>query len=573
MATLQCKTIKGKQYWYLVESRRVNGKPRPIVLAYLGKADDLKQRLASLSKPALIKSYSYGLVYTLCDIAIQVDIVGIINRYSKASRAYMSEQPVINGFTAGETILLAALGRACRPTSKQGWINWAQTTSLSYLLGPVINKLDSQHFWDHMDCIPGDTLEAIEAELIENIWKQYKISTDTLLFDTTNFFTYINTTNKRCPIAKRGNNKQKRTDLRQIGYALVVTQKDHIPLFQHTYEGNQPDCITFRNVIEKIKKRLLLLNMDIEKHTLIFDKGMPTKANFAILDSLQCSYVTTIKSQGYKDLFSTFEKDAQQIEIEGQNILATKNIMNICGKERAVVVYLSERLREGLIRGYRDLIEKAIKQLAKVGSKMSGSKRKINHDSKKAQIKNIIGEKLKDLIEYRLEEKDGKTTLEYNIRDDLFQKMQQKMGYKILVSDRKEWTAAEVIRAYNGQAAVEEEFKNAKNPFHLSFRPQYHWTDQKIRVHFFICFIAHLLCRLLYKQASEKLKYTGQLNTLLEKLTTIRIAAYAMNDKKKYSVEYMLENTDKEQKRLIEAFSIGPQDNVTGRLFTVSVYK
>ncbi len=37
MATIQSKTTKGYKYWYIVESRRVNGKPRPIVLAYLGK--------------------------------------------------------------------------------------------------------------------------------------------------------------------------------------------------------------------------------------------------------------------------------------------------------------------------------------------------------------------------------------------------------------------------------------------------------------------------------------------------------------------------------------------------------
>jgi hypothetical protein len=45
MATIQKKNVRGNKYWYIVESRRVNGKPRPIVLAYLGKADDLLKRL------------------------------------------------------------------------------------------------------------------------------------------------------------------------------------------------------------------------------------------------------------------------------------------------------------------------------------------------------------------------------------------------------------------------------------------------------------------------------------------------------------------------------------------------
>ena len=41
MATIQSKMSRGHKYWYIVESRRVNGKPRPIVLEYLGKAESL----------------------------------------------------------------------------------------------------------------------------------------------------------------------------------------------------------------------------------------------------------------------------------------------------------------------------------------------------------------------------------------------------------------------------------------------------------------------------------------------------------------------------------------------------
>jgi len=50
MATIQAKKSRGHKYWYIVESRRVNGKPRPIVLAYLGKADDLLKRLQGITQ-------------------------------------------------------------------------------------------------------------------------------------------------------------------------------------------------------------------------------------------------------------------------------------------------------------------------------------------------------------------------------------------------------------------------------------------------------------------------------------------------------------------------------------------
>ena len=45
MATIR-KTKVGKYaYWQIVESRRVNGKPRPFVLAHLGTADQLLYKL------------------------------------------------------------------------------------------------------------------------------------------------------------------------------------------------------------------------------------------------------------------------------------------------------------------------------------------------------------------------------------------------------------------------------------------------------------------------------------------------------------------------------------------------
>lgn len=580
MATLQCKTTQGRKYWYIVESRRINGKPRPVVLAYLGKTEDIMQRLTSpTSQPCHIKSYSHGLVYSLCDKAAGLHIVEIINRYVEACRSYMSKKPRINGLTGGETILLAVLGRVCRPTSKHGWADWANTTSLGYLLKPILSKIDSQHFWDHMDCLSEENIEKIEADLIESVWKNHGIKSDTLLFDTTNFFTYIDSTNNRCTIAQRGKNKQKRTDLRQIGYALVVTREDHLPLFQHTYVGNQPDCITFQKVIEKIKKRLSLLNLDFTRHTLIFDKGIPTKKNFDMIDDLKCSYVTSIKLAGHQDLIELFRENAKDISVNGEKILAFRSKKRICNKERTTLVYLSESLREGVMRGLRESIAKRLKLLDEMRHKFGCAKRKINQEKKKKQIDRIISKDFKHVIEYQLLENDQKFDLQYSVNEDKLKEIEQKSGFKILVSDREEWSSAEIIQAYNGQAAVEEEFKNTKNPFHLAFCPQYHWTDQKIRVHFLICFISHLLSRLLYKDAKEKMGFSGQLNTLLEKLNSIRVASYIARQtkgKKKgedYRVEYVLEDLNDEQKKLVAAFSICPQDVITGCLFLCGVYK
>ncbi len=70
IATIQSKTSRGHKYWYIVESRRINGKPRPIVLAYLGKANDLLKRLQGITDGVKLKSYSHGAVVALLLAAV-----------------------------------------------------------------------------------------------------------------------------------------------------------------------------------------------------------------------------------------------------------------------------------------------------------------------------------------------------------------------------------------------------------------------------------------------------------------------------------------------------------------------
>jgi transposase len=291
LATIQSRISRGHKYWYIVESRRVNGKPRPIVLAYLGKADDLLKRLQGLTEGLHLKSYSHGCVAAMLQIADQLNLCEVINQHALSSRENIATKPLRNHLTVGATILLAAIGRCCMPTSKRGWQDWAKTTSLEYLLKLSLAKIDSQHFWDLMDATPLDSIEKIEEHLLKKIFELYQLETDNLFYDTTNFFTYINTTNERCNIAKRGKNKQKRADLRQVGLALVVTRQDKIPLFHLTYEGNMSDANVFSVVIDKLKRRMQSLKLTNTEHTLVFDRGNNSKQNMSLVKEAQLHYV------------------------------------------------------------------------------------------------------------------------------------------------------------------------------------------------------------------------------------------------------------------------------------------
>src|SRR5439155_23792851 len=45
MASLTAKVVHGHKYFQIITSRRINGKPRQVVLAHLGTADTLFARL------------------------------------------------------------------------------------------------------------------------------------------------------------------------------------------------------------------------------------------------------------------------------------------------------------------------------------------------------------------------------------------------------------------------------------------------------------------------------------------------------------------------------------------------
>src|SRR5436309_2956576 len=86
MASLQAVRVKGNTYYRLVTCRRVNGKPIPVVLAYLGKADDIQKRLGG-ADAASVHSWSHGAVAALYQLARELQLSKRIDDHlAKAGR-------------------------------------------------------------------------------------------------------------------------------------------------------------------------------------------------------------------------------------------------------------------------------------------------------------------------------------------------------------------------------------------------------------------------------------------------------------------------------------------------------
>ena len=573
MATLQKRKSRGHNYWSIVESRRVNGKPRPVILEYLGTAESLLKRLAG-GMPKKVRSYSHGSVAVMLGIAEELKIVETINKHLQFS-------PFRDGFTVGGSLLLAAIGRICQPTSKRNWYEgWARNTSLSYLLRMSLSRLDSQHFWDQMDALPTNVIPLIEEDIVTTLLNNGDMSLDTLLCDTTNFFTHIDSANYRCTIAQRGKNKQKRMDLRQFGLLLLVSRQDHLPIFHKVYQGNLVDRTVFKEHFISILNRFKAICGSLEDITLVFDQGNNSKRILKDVTE-NTHFVGALSPYQHKALIEEANRLMENVQIRGRDVLCYEAQKEIWGLDLKVVVYVSEKLREGQLRGIQQDIGKLFTRLTKLKTQIAiptkRGKKRTKSDLKK-KIASMIGTlSTKDIVlwELRSLEKDAFDLLFWVDEDQLTYLKEEWLGRRILITNRHTWTTEQIVLAYWGQSNVENAFKNMKNPFHLAIRPQYHWTDQKIEVHAFICLLAFLMVMMAYKRAKERAGFTGSPHTLLEKLSAIRLATFIENPKTKtrgrYKANYQLEEMDPDILELADGMGVTGMKLKTNIPFSVYI--
>lgn len=408
-----------------------------------------------------------------------------------------------DGLTVAETLVLAAIYRAINPGSKRGFSEWVSETTLPFLAKFSPSALTSQHFWDQMDVVSEKNLSAIEQEIVKKLVKDLGVSLDTLFYDTTNFFTYVASSNRRNNLCQRGYNKQKRMDLRQFNLALLVSRDFFIPLFSYVYEGNIPDKKSFPNILKAMRCRLEMINHQLEDVTLVFDKGNYSAAIQADLEELRIHWVGSLSGVYYQDLLKIPVKDFHEVKLsDGERILAYRCVADVFGKAMTVVIILSEKLRTGQLQGFERALDKAFKDLEELKASLEKARRRCKKEKILARIERLLAcEHLAEVIKVKIKERQGRVNISYRFDDHRYRYLKTEVfGKKILFTDRTDWSEAEIIEAYYGLGRIEQTFRHLKNPYHFAVHPQYHWTDQKIKVHTFCCLLGLVLGGLLYRK-------------------------------------------------------------------------
>lgn len=521
------KKVAGKTYLSIAKTHRVNGVPKTTIVKYVGSAEKLFKILIGLDKEETEyhRRYQFAAPLALHQIAQEIGLIEVINRHTKKRE---------QGYSVGEYLLLITLNRALDPRSKRGLRRWYERTILPFFLGISPEKLTSQAFWDNMEYLGGEEIERIEEELSSKIIELYGLNTECLLYDITNFYTFIQE-HEGNELPKKGNSKAKRFDLNQINLALLVTKEDGIPLMHHTYEGNRHDAKKFPEIIGKLADRFAMFSKNVDKVTVVFDKGNNSKGNIELLDKTSYHFVGSLKPYDYKhfleiplEKFQLVLTDNGEGDKKKDDIYAYRTREDVLGAERTVVVTYEQKLYDRNLKTFVKGIEKRKKEFeeleSKIGMRRYRTKSAIEKKAEKIQAKSPDG-----LFDVVVGEEEGKVTLNYAVNKTAYDEKLKSFGKTILFMDNHEWSTEQIIRVYRGKSEIEKDFKRMKSPIMISLEQVYHWTAQKIRVHAFCCVLALMLLLLL----KRKLHMAGvklSLERMLDELSEVQLSVIKFYD-------------------------------------------
>ena len=165
------------------------------------------------------------------------------------------------------------------------------------------------------------------------------------------------------------------------------------------------------------------------------------------------------------------------------------------GKEHDVVVVFSPQLYEGQLRGLHQHAVRVSEELKEMGFHPRGTPEAVRR-----RIAKICGrQSIRTLVRYEVASGEpGRTRVRpWSDLEEYRRLATRYFGLRILVTNRRAWSTAQILEAYRGQSKAESAFRDLKDPGMLATRPQFRWTDQKLHLHAFMFVTGYLLVRLL----------------------------------------------------------------------------
>ncbi len=493
--TIVRKRKGGREYFYWVRSARVEGKPRIVEQVYLGTAEALKEA-RKRQEPILARRRAAGPLV----LWQEAERLGL--------RELIDGEVETRGLPAsvGTYLQLIVCNRAHVPCAKLRLREWYEQTALAGQLGLPASGLDHRRVWDAMDLVSEQAIERIEQALVRRLVALGELEDGELLvFDPTNLFTFIASGNERSELARRGHNKQGRHDLRQVGLALLTSRRYRLPLLHHVYAGDRPDAPTFRELAERLRRRFRVVLEAAESITLVYDRGSHSDRALTLFEPGEFHFVCGLQANRYRDRLEVAPGQLSPIpELSGYT--GRRSQVTIAGRRYTLLCVRSHNFFERQRGSFRQTLAKAQRELSELARPLQAGRGRRSRSELKTAVAALLEPRyLKRVLTVEVGGSEEAPTLAFRLDEEALARLEELVfGRSLLLTDRDDWSDADIVHAYHALNQNEEAIRTLKDPHYLAARPIYHWTDQKIRVHLFCCVLALLLTHLIWKRAHEQ---------------------------------------------------------------------
>lgn len=356
------------------------------------------------------------------------------------------------------------MARLANPSSKR-----ASVIELEKKFG-ISMKLDSVY----------KMMDKIDDEVIERIKEITFQDTKTLLNNDINVVFYDATTLYfesfvEDDLRQKGYSKDMKFNQGQVLLAILVSN-DGLPLGYELYPGATYEGNTLPKSVEILKNKY-----KVEKISFVADSGLFNEANIKFMEDNGYDYIVGSR---VKNTSKSIQQEILDIE-SYEEISDDLKYRNLEYNNKRLIVTQSRKRAE---KDRHDRTEAVTKLIKKIGSSSNPESLISNYGYKK--YLNISGNSTVTI--------DQEKIMEAEKWDGIYG----------IITNIKDKSASEILSHYKRLWQVEETFRISKTD--LKIRPIYHYSEQRIKAHIAICFMALACARNLeyrVKNVYQKLSY------------------------------------------------------------------
>jgi transposase len=464
----------GKTYvtHLLRHTYRENGKVKQLTLGNLSDLPDdliqvIRKRLSGEPLPSesddfqIVRSLPHGHVATVLGMLRKIGLDRLI-----ASKPCREAQLVV------AMIVL----RIIAPGSKLANLTSLQPETAEHSLADELQleEIETQELYEALDW-----LLKRQTRIEKKLAKKHLEDGTLVLYDVSSSYY----TGRQSDLIRMGYSRDGKPGKPQIVYGLLCAP-DGCPVAIEVFSGNTGDPTTFTAQVKKIRKRF-----GINRVVFVGDRGMITSKRIKedLRDEEGLDWITALRNTSIKKLV---EKRVIQLSLFDERDLA--EVTSDDYPDERLIVCRNPLLAHERARKRKELLASAEKKLDAVVKAVSRSKDPLRGKDK---IGLRIGRELKSTkMQKHFELTIKEDSFSYRRKADQIAAEAALDGlYVVRTSTSAETLSSErTVLAYKSLSQVESAFRSLKN-IDLKIRPIYHWKDDRIKSHVFLCMLAYYL--------------------------------------------------------------------------------